>query len=157
MERFVLIVAIVASVVIHPPSVWPQETKLDELQAVSLPQFAIAQDERVVKFECVITGGAIESMKVPFWYLTIDNGSGQTAKVTANITVGAGALTQEDLGFFHDFITISKPPKTSPYAPPFDMTISIWISTDRAMTTFRRLKFSRKDLVMISKLPSDPR
>jgi hypothetical protein len=52
----------------------------------------------VVKCDCKVQEDAtISRLKVPLWDLTIDNGSGQEAEVSANIKLEAAAFTQTEL------------------------------------------------------------
>jgi hypothetical protein len=150
------ILTIVGAIAMCPLQLFAENTFPSQSFDISLPEFTLAKGERVVKFECTLQGGSIERIKTPPWSITIDNGSVDTAKATGSITVGAAALTEEELGFFHNFITVSKSTKSYPYVPQFRMRIVIWISTNQEMTTFRRLTFSTDQLLKTGTLVKRP-
>jgi len=115
---------------------------------LSLPRFALARGERVVTVHCKVRGGFISKIKAPpGWSVTIDNGHGiGESDGDGNIVVGAAALTQEELGYFQNFVEIRTPKGPDKYNPPFDVTVELSISADQDMTIFRSLKFSKKQL-----------
>jgi hypothetical protein len=115
---------------------------------ISLPRFALARGERVVTVHCKVKGGFISKIKAPpGWSVTIDNGHGiGESDGDGNIILGTAALTQEELGFFQNFVEIRKPKEADKYNPPFDVTVELSISSDQDMTIFRSLKFSKKQL-----------
>ncbi|MGH7780402.1 MAG: hypothetical protein ACREQR_11300 [Candidatus Binataceae bacterium] len=154
MPRYAVVLALFIWVAARPSRVWSQQKVSYDTLGVSLPQFALPSGKRVVKFECDIQGATILKVKTPVWHMTIDNGSGQAATITANTIVGAAAFTNRDIPYFHDFVTISKPDVPSPYFPPFDIRVTLWISSDPDMTKFSHVTFSQRQLLITPETPS---
>jgi hypothetical protein len=141
-----IVVTLVAAI-LYPANARPAGVPNAELLALSLPRFTLASGERVVKYDCKIKGATISELKIPLWDLTIDNGSGVEAEVSANIKVGAAAFTQSELRYFRRFIILSRPRQERQNMPEFHVSVELWISVNRDMTKFREVIFLDKDLV----------
>lgn len=78
---------------------------------VSVPNFTIKKDERIVGIRTTITHGFLVSVpRIPHgWYLNVDITTQSTTIVTAGSTIGVADLTNEETNFFDNFLIIETP------------------------------------------------
>ena len=78
-----------------------------EIFSLSIPQLAIAKQEKIVGFEVIVTAGRIVSFSTaPMgWNITINNDPSWHTKIIGSIIVGAASLGSN---FFRDFLMIEK-------------------------------------------------
>jgi hypothetical protein len=77
---------------------------------VRVTSFPLAAKERIVSFEIQITAGIFRNIAnlPPGWNLQIDNDASWNTSVTANIMVGAAALSAEEFKKLHFVIEKSE-------------------------------------------------
>jgi hypothetical protein len=106
---------------------------------VSLPPFSLRSGERIVQYRCELMQNLLTRLKTPFgWTMEIDNAS---AHVTAKTVYGVSALTQNDLGFFEQFLTVNKENDV-----PLEINVSLGITDNANETVTRTLRFSTSEL-----------
>jgi len=116
-------------------------------QAVSAPNFALRDNERVVAFRCTVHGGRIVRLAEipPLWEVKIENGNADTATLEASILVGAAALppglTEGNGNYFKKFLIIEK---TWPPLNPFSVVLHISVSVNDDMSRFRQVNFGKE-------------
>jgi hypothetical protein len=116
-----------------------------EFLDVSIPSsFALKPPERVEGFECIVRGGSVERIYVPYeWDLAIDNSSeaiGQKSEVKASYDVGAAELSSAQ--YFNKFVTVARLRELGPLEVTVELTI------DTMKNGERKVKFDQKQLVL---------
>ena len=81
-------------------------------------------------------------MNTPYlWEISISNGVGNAAKLTADAIEGESEFSSKDLGYFRDFLIIGKSKKQPVDYAPFDIRVELTIAMDPQMYKSRTLKF----------------
>jgi hypothetical protein len=136
----------------HCPRIVQGEQRFPPVEpiSISLPHFALGPNERVVSFQCEATppGGFLQFNTPYEWDISISNGVGNAAKLTANAVEGQDEFANKDLGYFNDFVVIGRPRKLPDNYAPFDITVELTISMDPQMDKTRTEKFSMKQLII---------
>jgi hypothetical protein len=124
-------------------------SELREL-AVSAPNFALRDNERVVAFRCTVHGARIVRLVEipPLWEVKIENGNADTATIEASILVGAAAfppgLTEGKRNYFEKFLIIEK---TRAPLNPFSVVLHVTVSVNDDMSKFRQVNFGKELLL----------
>ncbi len=97
-------------VIVEPVLQAPANPVPKQAWAVSLPVVSLANTERVVRFECTVTGARIASLKaIPqLWSLGAANGDPLKGKLIANSLVDSAALTRLRLALFGRFMSVQR-------------------------------------------------
>jgi hypothetical protein len=123
---------------------------------LSLPHFDLRPFEQVTEITCLVLGGGITEVSVPFqWNVDVDSSVGDRAKLTAFAVVGASAFYQPDLGRFqHGFMTIAEDPPR-PHILSFDVTVVLTI-TNNETGNERELTFTKKQITLTESAKKSP-
>jgi hypothetical protein len=115
---------------------------------LSLPDFKLYTAEQVTGFSCLVRGGGIAQVSVPFqWDVNVDGSLGGRTQLTASAVVGNSAFYQPDLAPFHDgFLTIAKD-RPALKEMNLDVTVVLTI-TNNETDKERKLTFTTKQLIL---------
>jgi hypothetical protein len=87
-----------------------------ERYRLSLPDLGVQETERIDSFTVTISYGDVISLtKIPAsWSIHVDNAPPWRTTVSGSISIGAAALTRQEMGFFKHFLVIQRKDKGWP-------------------------------------------
>lgn len=128
----------------------PGAAETTQLLNLSLPRISLRENESVHSIRCRLVGGRIVGVPhLPgMWTFTITNGDGEVSTLDAHALVGAAELRTVDLGFFKEFLVISRPNPPGKWDRPFTIKVSLRLVSSTSGAPTRTLTFGESMLVL---------
>ena len=115
---------------------------------LSTPHFDLHPSEQITEFSCLVLGGGIAQVNVPFqWDVNVDSSLGDRGKLTASAVAGGSAFYKDDLApFYEGFVTIARDPPDMKILS-FDVTVVLTI-TNNDTGNERKLTFTTNQIIL---------